>query len=71
MGRLAGSRPGPFIRTRDPPTHTFNGRRRLTLASAFPEIKIVEIPGDHHTLFKSDNSAALREAFLTAASDWL
>ncbi len=35
-----------------------------------PEIKVVEIPGDHHTLFTSDNSAALREAFLTAASDW-
>lgn len=35
-----------------------------------PQIKIVQIPGDHDNILGSDASSSLREAFLTASSDW-
>jgi thioesterase domain-containing protein len=38
--------------------------------SRCPNIKIFEIPGQHHSLFEAENIASLREAFLTATRDW-
>jgi thioesterase domain-containing protein len=38
--------------------------------SRCPNIKIFELPGQHHTLFEPQNVAALREAFLAATRDW-
>lgn len=35
-----------------------------------PNIKIFEIPGEHHTLFEAENIGSLSEAFLTATRDW-
>ena len=35
-----------------------------------PGIKVVEIPGDHHTLLDSDNPSSIRQPFLAAASAW-
>jgi len=35
-----------------------------------PNIKIFEIPGQHHTLFEPENVGALRKAFLAATCDW-
>jgi len=38
--------------------------------SRCPNINIVEIPGQHHTLFEAQNIAALRDAFFAAKSVW-
>ena len=38
--------------------------------SRCPNIKIFEIPGHHHNLFEPENAEPLREAFVTATSDW-
>jgi len=38
--------------------------------SRCPNIKIFELPGQHHTLFEAENIASLREAFLAATHDW-
>jgi thioesterase domain-containing protein len=38
--------------------------------SRCPNIKIFELPGQHHTLFEPQNVAALREAFSAATRDW-
>ena len=35
-----------------------------------PNIEILEIRGQHHTLFEAENIGSLREAFLTATRDW-
>jgi len=35
-----------------------------------PQLKIVEIEGQHHTLFEPENAATLRRAFLAATRDW-
>jgi len=35
-----------------------------------PNVEIVEIPGDHETLFDPGNIEAFREAFLSATRDW-
>lgn len=35
-----------------------------------PNIEIVEIPGQHHTLFEPEHSGSLREAFFAATRDW-
>jgi thioesterase domain-containing protein len=35
-----------------------------------PSIEIVEIPGQHHTLFEFENIGSLREAFLAATGGW-
>jgi thioesterase domain-containing protein len=35
-----------------------------------PNIKILEIPGHHHSLFDPENIGSLREAFLAGTSDW-
>jgi thioesterase domain-containing protein len=35
-----------------------------------PNIEIFEIPGQHHTLFETENINSLREAFLTGTRSW-
>ncbi len=35
-----------------------------------PNIKIFEIPGQHHTLFEAENIASLRKVFVAATPDW-
>ena len=35
-----------------------------------PQIKIIQIAGDHDTLLGSEASSSLREAFLTASGNW-
>jgi thioesterase domain-containing protein len=35
-----------------------------------PDIAILEIPGQHHTLFEPDNVDSLRQAFVTATRGW-
>jgi thioesterase domain-containing protein len=35
-----------------------------------PGIKIIEIPGDHQTLFEPENVGSLHESFITATRDW-
>lgn len=35
-----------------------------------PDIQILELPGQHHTLFEAENGAALRDAFITGTSEW-
>lgn len=35
-----------------------------------PNIAILEIPGQHHTLFEPDNVGSLRKAFMAATGDW-
>jgi len=35
-----------------------------------PNIEILEIPGQHHTLFEANNVSALRGAFIAATCDW-
>jgi hypothetical protein len=35
-----------------------------------PKFRIVEIPGQHHTLFESENIAVLRGAFISATGFW-
>jgi thioesterase domain-containing protein len=36
-----------------------------------PELKIIEIPGDHQSLLDPENISSLREAFVAATRDWL
>jgi thioesterase domain-containing protein len=38
--------------------------------SRCPNIKILEIPGQHHNLFDSENVGSLRKAFVAATYDW-
>lgn len=35
-----------------------------------PELRIIDIPGNHETLFEAENAAALRAAFLAATAQW-
>jgi hypothetical protein len=35
-----------------------------------PAIKIVEVPGNHRTLFDPENIGILHAAFINATSDW-
>ncbi len=35
-----------------------------------PGIKIVQIPGDHHTLWDAKSAGSLREIFITEARQW-
>jgi hypothetical protein len=35
-----------------------------------PNIKILDIPGRHHSLFEPENAGALRNAFLTGTCEW-
>jgi hypothetical protein len=38
--------------------------------SRCPNIKVFEVPGQHHSLFAAEYIASLRETFLTATRDW-
>ena len=35
-----------------------------------PDIQILELPGQHHTLFEAENGAALRDAFISGTGRW-
>lgn len=35
-----------------------------------PEVRIIDIPGNHETMFEAENAAALRAAFLAATAEW-
>lgn len=35
-----------------------------------PELRIIDLPGNHETLFEAENAAALRCAFFTATAAW-
>ncbi len=35
-----------------------------------PELRIINLPGNHETLFEAENAAALRAAFLAATAEW-
>jgi thioesterase domain-containing protein len=35
-----------------------------------PDVRIIDIPGNHETLYEAENAAALRAAFLAATADW-
>jgi thioesterase domain-containing protein len=35
-----------------------------------PDIRIIDIPGNHETMFEAENAAALRAAFLKASAEW-
>ena len=56
--------PASLLRTRANLNYDDDWRRRC------PEIKIVEIAGDHDTYFESQNFGILREAFIFATEDW-
>lgn len=35
-----------------------------------PGLRIIDLPGNHETLFEAENTAALRSAFLAASAEW-
>jgi thioesterase domain-containing protein len=35
-----------------------------------PGIKVIEVAGDHHSLFTPENASSTRDSFLAGASDW-
>jgi len=35
-----------------------------------PSLRIIDIPGNHETLFEAENAGALRSAFLAATAEW-
>ena len=48
----------------------FTGRDDAAWRRRCPHIKIVQVPGDHQTLFEQAGIGLLREAFVTATKDW-
>jgi thioesterase domain-containing protein len=56
--------PAILLRTKPTASDDAAWRRRC------PNIKIFEIPGQHHTLFEAENIGSLREAFVNATRDW-
>ena len=56
--------PAVLLRTRFTGDADFLWRRRC------PGIKVVEIAGDHDTLFDAENPSSVRDPFLAASSDW-
>jgi thioesterase domain-containing protein len=56
--------PAILLRTRPTAGDDAAWRRRC------PNVEIVEIPGQHHTLFEPENVGSLREAFVTATRGW-
>jgi thioesterase domain-containing protein len=56
--------PAVLLRTRLTAGDDAAWRRRC------PNIEIVEITGQHHTLFEPENIGSLRDAFVTATRDW-
>ena len=56
--------PSAFLRTGHIADNDPKWRRRC------PNVEIVEIPGDHESLFDPDNIEGLRAAFLSATQNW-
>lgn len=56
--------PAVLLRTRLTAGDDVAWRRRCS------NIQIVEIPGQHHTLFEAENIDSLREAFFASTRDW-
>lgn len=61
---VALNAPAVLLRSRNNACDDGAWRRRC------PAIKIVEVPGNHRTLFDPENVATLHEAFLSATRDW-
>jgi thioesterase domain-containing protein len=58
------SAPTALLRTRVTARDDGLWRRRC------PNLRIIDIPGNHETLFEAENAAALRAAFLAATAAW-
>lgn len=56
--------PTVLLRTRVMASDDSLWRRRC------PDLRIIDIPGNHETLFEAENAAALRAAFLAASAAW-
>jgi thioesterase domain-containing protein len=56
--------PTVLLRTRVTASHDSLWRRRC------PDVRIIDIPGNHETLYEAENAAALRAAFLAATAEW-
>lgn len=61
---VAMSAPAAILRTRETAGDDMAWRRRC------PNIEIMEIEGDHKTLFDPENAASFRKAFLAATHNW-
>lgn len=58
------SAPAALLRTETNSANDALWRKRC------PELRIIDLPGNHETLFESENAPALRSAFLTATAQW-
>ena len=56
--------PTVLLRTRVTASGDSLWRRRC------PDLRIIDIPGNHETLFEAENAVALRAAFLAASAEW-
>lgn len=56
--------PAVLLRTRVTVSNDDLWRRRCL------DLRIIDIPGNHETLFEAENATALRAAFLAAAEEW-
>lgn len=56
--------PAALLRTRATVSNDDLWRRRC------PDLRIIDLPGNHETLFEVENAAALRAAFLAATAEW-
>ena len=56
--------PTVLLRTRVTSSHDSHWRVRC------PDVRIVDIPGNHETLYEAENVGALRAAFLAATAEW-
>jgi thioesterase domain-containing protein len=56
--------PTVLLRTRVMTSDDSFWRRRC------PDLRIIDIPGNHETMFEPENVAALRAAFLAASAEW-
>jgi len=61
---VALAAPAIFLRTRRNARDDAAWRRRC------PGIEVIEIPGQHETLFEPENVGLLRERFIAATNDW-
>jgi Thioesterase domain len=61
---VALSAPAVFLRTSSNADADPVWKRRC------PGIKIIEMPGDHHTLLNSKNPSSFREAFVIGTKEW-
>jgi thioesterase domain-containing protein len=56
--------PAVLLRTRVNTSTDGLWRRRC------PDVRIIDIPGNHDTMFEAENAPALRAAFLAATAEW-